>query len=193
MHSPSNLRGLLGAALLVALMGCGSGPVAPPARLDVLQHVYLRGATPPAATVALTIDGLGRCTPAILDALMGPATQPRRFVATFFIDPEEWSTIQADEARRPALSRLVKEGHAIALSPRSLPESWRKGPMAMRQGLSAMSATLQAWTRSAGLTPLRAWRPRDSVDFRTLGRAADAERPVVLWSLHADGAAASGR
>ena len=185
----SDLRGLLGALILLPLMGCGGNPAPPPARLDVLQHVYLRGATPQTPTVALTIDGLGRCTPAILDALAGPATQPRRFVATFFIDPEEWSTLHADEARRPVLTRLVKEGHAVALGPKTVPAAWQKNPMTMRQGLSAMSATLRGWTGSEGLTPLRAWRPRDTVDFRVLGRAANAEQPVVLWSLHADHAA----
>jgi hypothetical protein len=184
-----DLRGLLGALGMLFFAGCGGNPAPPPARLDVLQHVYLRGATSPTPTLALTIDGLGRCTPAILDALAGPATHPRRFVATFFIDPEEWSTIHADEARRPVLTRLAKEGHAVALGPKRVPAAWRENPITMRQGLSAMSASLRGWTGSIGLTPLRAWRPRDTVDFRIIGRAADAERPVILWSLHADHAA----
>lgn len=185
----SDLRGLLSALVVLACVGCGSTPAPRPAQLDVLQHVYMRGATPQVSTVALTIDGLGRCTPAILDALSGPAAQPRRFVATFFVDPEEWSTIHADDARRPTLARLAKDGHAVALGPRVVPTGWRQSPTTMRQGLRAMSATLRGWAGSVGVTPLRAWRPRDTVDFRVLGRAADAERPVILWSLHADHAA----
>lgn len=171
---------------LLCSLGCGGGPAPRPARLDVLEHVYLRGPAADGQRIALTFDGIGACTPALLDALAGTAEAPRRVPATFFVDPSEWIALAEDDARKDALARLAKDGHAVALGPRTVPSAWRGAPTAMRQGLVAMADALAARARSVGLTPLRAWRPRESIDLNLLGRAADAERPVVLWSVHAD-------
>lgn len=183
-HSIMRRAGL--GTLLALLVGCGAAPSAPPLRLDVLHHVYLRGAQSQGRPIALTIDGLGPCTGKILDALAGTTEEPRRYPATFFVDPEEWSDLHADEKTRPVLKRLAQSGHAVALGPRQVPASWQASPEEMRKGLSAMASTLDGWTRAVGLTPLRAWRPRNVVDLKVIGRTADATRPVVLWSLHAE-------
>lgn len=171
--------------LACALGACGAPPVGPPpARMDVLHHVYLRGNA--GENVALTFDGLGPCAPDLLARLKQPAEGLGPMRATFFIDP-------ADPPDASLATRLEAEGHEVALWVPTVPAEWKASPEALRRGLTERAgelATVLSESGWRGGLP-RFWRPGGSPDPFVLGRTADAERAVVLWSVYGEGATAA--
>lgn len=134
--------------------------------------------------MALTFDGLGPCAADVVGRLKQPAEGLPPMRATFFIPPD-------DLPERSLAARLEAEGHELALGVPRVPPEWRASPEALRSGLAAQAADLadglaeRGW---GGALP-RHWRPGGAPDPFTLGRTADAERPVVLWSVYGEGTA----
>ncbi|MEZ4474203.1 MAG: hypothetical protein R3F60_26125 [bacterium] len=168
--------------ILAAPLACGSPPIAPRAtRLDVLHQVYLRGL--PGSVVGLSFDGLGPCLPDLLARLKAPADELPALRATFFIEAGE-----LDEPDAP-LQRLLAEGHEVALRVAAPPAAWIAAPEALRQGLTEAARALAdglAERKLVAAVP-RFWRAGGAPDPLALGRAADAERPLVLWSVYGEG------
>jgi peptidoglycan/xylan/chitin deacetylase (PgdA/CDA1 family) len=195
----------LGAVWLLAALcaGCGERVIRAPAVTapDIFHDVWLRGTPTPegqAGRVALTFDGLGGCTPAILDALEaagagGGAPVP----ATFFFSARAVATLEADAGGSGAalVRRIVDAGHGVALGVEGIPASWLEDAVAFRSGLDAATRALAQVIDQAGAPPpgtLVLWRPPlGGLDRKTLTMAANADRPAVLWSRHVGTAAAA--
>lgn len=179
---------------LAALTACGGGggPVGPQARFDVFHDVYLRGGPSDGdrGRVALTFDGITPCTGDLLGRLKAPVEGGEPLRATFFLDRAslEEAASRDGPALRGLLERLVAEGHAVALGLAALPPRWRVDAAAFRVGLAEEARAVADLLRAHGVEQpelLRLWRPPLSaaLDLHALGRAADVERPLVLWSL----------
>lgn len=99
-----------------------------------------------------------------------------------------WRRTACPPDARSILARLEAEGHEVALRVSQVPPAWQAAPEALRVGLAEAAQALAEALAAAGWqgTLPRFWRPGAVPDVLRLGQTAEAERPLVLWSVRGE-------